>query len=153
IPLPGDIALKWAETGEYPLEDRWNLARVAQYMALGRGPKWPRDQLASALLASEPAEVEERDDVLVALADLPFATYVTTTYDELLGGGVRTRAVAGRSERRRPRADFCRWHDALRTSSLATVFDEDPHYVPSPDEPFVFHLHGQVGVTESLVVT
>jgi hypothetical protein len=84
--------------------------------------------------------------VLIGLADLPFRTYVTTAADELLMRALRFRRS------KRPRADFCRWHEALRSSSLATTFEEDPHYVPSVEEPFVFHLHGQIAVAESLVV-
>jgi hypothetical protein len=147
IPLPGDIALRWSEDGGYPLEDRWNFARVAQFMALDRGSKWPRDELAVALREARPGDVEEKDDVLVALAELPFRTYVTTTTDELLVRALRNRRT------KRPRVDFVRWHEALRTSSLASVFEEDPHYVPTVDEPLVFHLHGQIAVAESLVLT
>lgn len=154
IPLPGDIALRWAEEHGYPLEDRWNLARVAQFMALEKGAKWPRDELALAL-AGAPAEVEEKADIFLALADLPFRTYVTTTPDDLLVRALRARMI-GKGERkalRRPRADFCRWHDALRSSSLPTVFEHDPHYTPSAEEPFVFQLYGQAAVAESLVLT
>jgi hypothetical protein len=147
IPLPGDIALRWAEEGGYPLEDRWNLARVAQYMALTRGAKWPRDELAVALRDARQGDVDEKEDVLIGLADLPFRTYVTTAADELLMRALRFRRA------KRPRVDFVRWHEALRTTSLATVFEEDPHYVPTVEEPLVFHLHGQIAVAESLVLT
>ncbi len=156
-PLPADIALEWAETGNYPLEDRWNLARVAQYMAIDRGPRWPQDALAAALAEtrSAPAGEPETADTLVALADLPFRTYVTTTPEDRLVRTLRTRTCerAGKQVSRRPRADFCRWQEELRSAAMATVFDEDPHYVPSVEEPFVFHLGGQVAVRQSLVVT
>jgi hypothetical protein len=131
IPLPGDIALRWAEEGGYPLEDRWNLARVAQYMALTRGAKWPRDELAVALRDARQGDVDEKEDVLIGLADLPFRTYVTTAADELLMRALRFRRA------KRPRVDFVRWHEALRTTSLATVFEEDPHYVPTVAESLV----------------
>lgn len=155
LPLPGDIAFKWAEEGAYPLEDRWNLARVAQHMALERGAKWPREQLAVSLVESKAGAVHERDDAVLALADLPFSTYITTAHDDLLVRALRTATIerGGKEVGRRPRADFCRWHEYLRTRSLATVFDEDPNYVPSVEEPFVFHLYGQIAVAESLVLT
>jgi hypothetical protein len=158
-PLPGDIALQWAEAHNYPLEDRWNLARVAQFVALEKGARWPRDELAAAYIEAKSGETAEpaparEDDALQLLAELPFHTYVTTTPDDRLVRALRSRSarLAGKSLSRRPRADYCRWHEALRSSSLATVFEEDPHYTPSVEEPFVFHLHGQVAVAESLVV-
>ncbi len=163
-PLPEDIALQWSETGGYPLEDRWNLARVAQFMAIDRGPRWPRDQLAAALVEAEAAAaatgkegeaIAAANDPLRMLAELPLRTYVTTTPDDRLTRALRNYNVRheGKSLGRRPRADFCRWHEALRSSSLASTFEEDPHYVPSVEEPFVFHLHGQVAVAQSLVVS
>jgi hypothetical protein len=154
VPLPGDIALRWAEEGNYPLEDKWNLARVAQFMALEKGARWPRDELVLAMTGAS-AEVDEKNDVFLALADLPFRTYITTTPDELLVRALRGRMFGREDKRalRRPRADFCRWHDALRSSSLPTTFEADPHYVPSAEEPFVFSLYGQIAVAESLVLT
>ena len=157
-PLPGDIALQWAEANNYPLEDRWNLARVAQFMATEKGPRWPQDELAAALVetrATPEGESADTLDTLVRLADLPFRTYVTTASDDRLARTLRSRTCerGGKQVSRRPRADFCRWQEALRSASLATPFDEDPHYVPSVEEPFVFHLHGQVAVRQSLVVT
>lgn len=161
-----EIAMQWSQTGGYPLEDRWNLARVAQFMAIDRGPRWPRDQLAAAFVEAKSAEAAAAtatataaepasDDPLRMLAELPFRTYVTTTPDDRLGRALRTYNVrhGGKLVSRRPRADFCRWHEALRSSSLASTFEEDPHYAPSVDEPFVFHLHGQIAVPQSLVVS
>lgn len=158
-PLPGDVAMQWSEAHNYPLEDRWNLARVAQFMAIEKGSRWPRNELAAAFIeakSSTPADAEAAPEAeaLKALAELPFRTYVTTTPDDRIERNLRAFAArhGGKTHSRRPRADFCRWHEALRSSSLATTFEEDPHYVPSVEEPFVFHLHGQIAVAESLVV-
>lgn len=154
LPLPGDIAMKWAEEGGYPLEDRWNFPRVAQFMALERGPRWLLDDLATTLSTAGATPVAA-DDPLSVLAELPFTTYVTTAYDDLLVRALRA-SKSGRGDKsalRRPRIDHCRWSDGLRSSSLATIFEQDPHYVPSVDEPFVFHLNGQLPVEDSLVLT
>ena len=51
------------------------------------------------------------------------------------------------------RLDFCRWHEALRTAAMPTPFEADPHYQPSADEPFVFHLLGQAAFPQSLALT
>lgn len=153
--LPGDIAMKWAEDGGYPLEDRWNFPRVAQFMAVEKGATWVRRELAETLSAANPVDAADADDPLNILAELPFTTYVTTTQDDLLTRALRTRSVTrgGKSLPRRPRYDHCRWSDALSSSSLATAFEEDPHYQPSTEEPFVFHLYGQMGVGDSMVIT
>lgn len=154
-PLPGDLAMKWAGEGKYPLEDPWNLARVAQFMALERGAKWPRDELAKALSEAAAPDPSQGPDALQILAELPFDTYVTTAHDDLLATAIRAGTVRRGDKRvpRRPRVDFCRWHAALRSSSLPSPLEDDPHYRPSPEEPFVFHLYGQATVTESLVLT
>lgn len=158
-PLPGDVAMQWAEAHAYPLEDRWNLARVAQFMAIEKGPRWPRNELAAAYIEAKSSRAADAEpapeaEALQLLGELPFRTYVTTTPDDRLERALRggTARHGGKSHARRPRADFCRWHESLRSSSLATIFEEDPHYVPSVEEPFVFHLHGQIAVVESLVV-
>jgi len=154
LPLPGDIAMKWAEEGNYPLEDRWNFPRVAQFMALQKGQRWLLNDLATTLSTAGDAPAAA-DDPLTILAELPFTTYVTTAYDDLLVQALRAsaRSDGARSGTRKPRLDHCRWSDGLGSSSLATIFEQDPHYVPSVDEPFVFHLNGQLPVEESLVLT
>ena len=153
--LPGDIAMKWADEGNYPLEDRWNFPRVAQFMAVERGATWVRNDLAATLSAAKAVDPEDGDEPLNILAELPFHTYVTTTHDDLLTRALRTRTVqrGGKPLPRRPRHDHCRWSDALSSSSLATPFEEDPHYRPTAEEPFVFHLYGQMAVGDSLVIT
>jgi len=152
LPLPGDIAMRWAEESGYPLEDRWNFPRVAQFVAQQRGPRSLLDDLATTLSTADAAPPAP-DDPLSLLAELPFTTYVTTAYDDLLARALRA-SPSGRGERtRRPRVDHCRWSEALSSSSLATIFEQDPHYQPSVAEPFVFHLDGQLAVEESLVLT
>lgn len=154
-PLPSDLAMRWAEEGKYPLEDPWNLARVSQFMALEKGARWPRDEITKVLSDSTAPDPDAGPDALQLLAELPFRNYITTGYDDLLAGALRAATVSrgGKRVARRPRVDFCRWHAALRSSSLPTPFDEDPHYVPSAEEPFLFHVYGQAGVAESLVLT
>jgi hypothetical protein len=46
LPLGSDIAQRWAEQFQYPLEDRYDLARVAQFLAvLHRDPMLPKEEL------------------------------------------------------------------------------------------------------------
>src|SRR5690606_8494095 len=89
------------------------------------------------------------------LAELPFRTYITTGHDDLLAQALREAATGpeGRRTARRPRIDFCRWHETLRSAAMPTPFEADPHYLPSVAEPFVFHLYGQAAFAQSLVLT
>lgn len=153
LPLPGDLAMRWADEHHYPLEDRWNLPRVAQFLELEKGPRWLHDELAKAL--AEPGPAEPGVGALQILAELPFCTYITTGHDDLLAQALRD-ATLDRDDRRtprRPRLDFCRWHETLRSAAMPTPFEADPHYTPSAEEPFVFHLYGQAAFAQSLVLT
>lgn len=153
LPLPGDLAMRWADEHRYPLEDRWNFPRVAQFLELEQGPRWLREELAKAL--ADPGPPEAGGDALELLAELPFAAYITAAHDDLLAQALRAASVrrGERSAPRRPRHDFCRWHEALRTAAMPTPFEADPHYQPSAEEPFVFHLLGQAAFPQSLALT
>jgi hypothetical protein len=153
LPLPGDLAMRWADEHQYPLEDRWNLPRVAQFLELEKGPRWLREELAKALADAAPPEAD--GDALQLLAELPFAAYVTTGHDDLLAQALRAASIQRDDRRslRKPRLDFCRWHETLRSAAMPTPFEADPHYQPSADEPFVFHLLGQAAFPQSLVLT
>ena len=45
LPLGGEVAQQWAEKYDYPLEDSWDLGRVAQYLAVQRYPMFPKERL------------------------------------------------------------------------------------------------------------
>jgi hypothetical protein len=84
-----------------------------------------------------PKEIENPWRVL---AEFPLPVYLTTCCHDLL-------QVALREAGKKPRTQICPWAD-LRVES---VFDG--RYVPSKDEPLVYHLHGRDDYPESLVLT
>ncbi len=45
LPLGGAIAREWADRYEYPLDDRDDLARVAQFVAVIEDPIWPKEEI------------------------------------------------------------------------------------------------------------
>ncbi|HEY8375874.1 MAG TPA: SIR2 family protein, partial [Nannocystis sp.] len=155
LPLPGDLAMRWADEHGYPLEDRWNLPRVAQFLEVEKGLNWLRDELAKALAEAAPPDPDSGPDAIQLLAELPFCTYITSGWDDLLTAALRAATVerGGRRVARRPRVDFCRWRDDLRSAAMPTPFEADPHYTPSAEEPFVYHLYGQAAFPQSLVLT
>src|SRR5712692_8032557 len=46
LPLGGPIAEEWARKYNYPLRDKFDLARVAQFVAIRkRDEMWPKDEI------------------------------------------------------------------------------------------------------------
>lgn len=91
-----------------------------------------------------PKYEDEFDNPLRILAELPLPVYLTTSFydfleNELINAG------------KKPRSEIFYWYDALR--EIESVFDSDPDYQPSPEEPLVFHLHGIDTYPSSLVLT
>ena len=49
------------------------------------------------------------------------------------------------------RREICRWQDILQ--HVESIFEKEPGYKPTPANPLVFHLHGALDISESLVLT
>jgi hypothetical protein len=144
LPLGADIAREWARDYDYPLDDPHDLARVSQYVAVDRDdPMFPKDELAARIRAIPPPNFAEPDEPHGVLADLPLPVYVTTNYDDFMLAALNARG-------KKPRRELCRWNSTVRRR-FPTVFDRD--YSPDPSNPVVFHLHGNVALPESLVLT
>jgi hypothetical protein len=79
------------------------------------------------------------------LAALPLPIFVTTSYHDFLEVALRERAG------KRPHTEICVWNDSLR--AIPSVFEHNPDYQPTPEEPLVYHLHGFDAYPESLVLT
>jgi hypothetical protein len=78
------------------------------------------------------------------MARLPIPVYITTNYVDYM-------AEALRQAYRNPRVDFCRW---TATPAVKNHPSQLPRtFVPSAEEPVVYHLHGHVDVAQSLVLT
>jgi hypothetical protein len=146
LPTGGELAETLAKKFEYPLDDPTNLPRVAQYIATP-----PRDPPFAKRRVQE--QIEERRDHFITtqgkpfpenyqmLANLKLPIYLTTNYDDFLS---RALAAAGRS----PQVQVCRWH-----TQLLDLLGDYPVVEPTPEEPFVFHLHGELSIPSSLLVT
>src|SRR5262249_7517977 len=130
---------------EYPLSDPTNLPRVAQYIATVHDPPTAKREVQE--------QIEIRRDEFIAtegksfpdnyriLANLKVPIYLTTNYDDFL-----TRALAAAN--RSPQVQVCRWY-----SELFDELNDYPEIKPTVEEPFVFHLHGQLSTPNSLLVT
>jgi hypothetical protein len=177
------VVRAWADEMGYPLADRHNLTRVAQYASLvccdalsakeeyldflkQRMVQRVRDEQPPdqtdyflATLGNElpdlnfseaaarvgyPHYEDELDDPLRILAELPLPVYLTTNFATFLEDALR---AAGKE----PRLEMCCWHGTREGG--VSVFEVDPTYQPSVDEPLVYYLHGLDRYPASLVLT
>lgn len=146
LPLGSEIALGWALAYGYPLEDSHDLARVSQYLSVHReDAMWPKEQIAKKLRGMPLPDVGHPPEVHAVLARLPLAVYITTNYDLSMFEALR---AAGKD----PQIEICRWNNSPAVEAEPSPFT-DVNYKPTPARPVVFHLHGHVGLPESIVLT
>jgi hypothetical protein len=168
-----EIARRWADSYHFPLapQDQEDLPQVAQFvyvnskdtmLLLDQLDKSVRESLVGQLGSDAPDGIRGAtiDDLLLelgkrrwavdsdephwVLAQAPFPVFVTTALDCLL-------VEALKAVDKKPRAELFRWKD--QANWPPSVFEEDPGYVPSVEEPLVYHLFGRLGVEGSLVIT
>jgi hypothetical protein len=167
-----EIAQRWAEIYSFPMSphEREQLPQVAQYLSVSQDFQFPREELLEQLRQDIlyhygdelPDDIQDADlntmfaavgelrrnrsamDPYKVLAELPFRVYVTANFSNLL-----TEALIAVGKK--PRVEICRWNEDIE--ALPSVFEEDDEYLPEIDEPLVYHLFGQFGEPDSLVVT
>ncbi len=171
IPSPAEIASLWADEYDYPYSDRENLPRVLEYIAVRQGEMFPREEMLEAMREAfeqhmpsylkpereydtlgelvaavgwESLTADDPNEIHRVLASLDLPLYVTTNFDNFL-------AAALKSQGKKPVREICRWDEML--DDLPSVFEERPDYVPSPEEPLVYHLFGNEEEPDSLVLT
>ena len=142
LPLGGEVARQWAERHQYPLNDRDNLPRVAQFLAVHYDAMFPKEELAADLKARALPDFSSPNEPHSALASLPLPIYITTNYDGSM-------AAALRHHGKEPVCEIARWNAAIK--ELPSVFDGN--FAPTPARPLVFHLHGQLEILKSMVLT
>ena len=143
LPLGGDIAQEWAEEFGYPLEDKSNLVRVAQFVAVVQDAMYPKEEISRRFENVLPPKFTVPNEPHGLLADLPLPVYITTNYD-----GFMVKALESRNKD--PKRELCRWNSRLKDEKSA--FD-DPNFEPTVANPVVYHLHGYSDLPKSLVLT
>lgn len=144
LPLGGDVARRWAAEEGYPLEDDWDLPRVAQFVSVNGDPMWPKEKICQELRGLGPPDFDKPGEPHSVLASLPLPIFVTTNYDDFMVQALRH---AGKQ----PHRELCQWNDFV--DDVPSVFDADAGFVPTVEEPVVYHLHGTLDVPESIVLT
>lgn len=145
LPLGSDIAAAWSDEHSYPMDDRQDLARVAQFVGVHRGDSMlPKEEMCRILGGLGPPDYTRDGEPHTVLAGLPLPIYLTTNYD-----GFMTAAL--KHQRKDPRREVCRWNNSPAIRAIPTALPRG--FKPTPANPVVFHLHGHIGIPESLVLT
>ena len=146
LPLGGDLAEEWADEYGYPMDDRRDLARVTQFMAVRfKDQMFPKDRMRERIQDLPGPDFAREDEPHAALADLPLPVYITTNYDAFMVEALRDR-------KRVPAQEICRWNTSPAVTAARGVL-ASKKFVPTPQNPVVFHLHGRLDIRESMVLT
>ena len=147
------------------MEESFQLPRVAQYIATNKGGE-------SVLRNSLKREIEEivipdfslekyKDTPYSILADLNLPIYITTNYDNFMEEALRKKG-------KDPVSEFFVWSEELKQfvtdegliSVFPSVFYKSSrrkkymdYYIPSEAKPLVYHLHGNITIPQSMVLT
>ena len=149
LPTGSQLATDWATEYKYPLkEEKKDLARVAQFLAVTRGPIRPRKDIQKRFKDAAPPDFSRPDEPHALLADLNLPIYITTNYDSFM-------TLALKSRRRDPKRELCRWNQFVEQDDESVFSDENKidEYKPTPANPLVYHLHGHYDFPQSLVLT
>jgi len=144
LPVGSQIAREWAQQFEYPLEDTEDLPRVAQFVAVRQTPIRPKLEIMQRFAEIKPPDFQDPDEPHAVLAALPLPLYITTNYDDFM-------VQALKACNKQPMQELCRWNSVLQDQP--SIFDKKSRFELSIGRPVVFHLHGHLGVLDSLVVT
>ena len=102
LPLGAGIATEWADSEQYPLDSRSDLAKVSQFIAVQTDATYPKDMMVTKLNKSQkPFDFDDPDEPLNVLAKLPLSVYLTTNYDDLLFDAINHHGIATGPSRRK----------------------------------------------------
>jgi hypothetical protein len=168
-----EIALRWAEIYNYPLQiqERDSLPQVAQFLAVNQyehaavhelqeylklmlktrfrdqiNPELPGNQAdLDRLLETVGMHLQAQDERAPyrVLAHLPLPVYITTNGNNLMAAALR---AAGKD----PQVVMCPWNDHI--AGLHTIYNREPDYEPTPARPLVYHLFGRLDDADSYVL-
>jgi SIR2-like domain len=150
LPLGGELSRDLADAQNYPFQDREDLLRVAQFIAVKSDPRYAKSMVVDRLKKAgppkfaNPPDFNAPDDPHGVLASLNLPIYLTTNYDDFMFRALR-------AAEKDPRREVCRWSSGI--FQIPSVFETEPAYRPTPANPLVFHLHGYEREPDSIVLT
>ncbi|MBN2389859.1 MAG: SIR2 family protein [Anaerolineae bacterium] len=175
-----ELAEEWAAEIKYPLPDKQHLARVAVYnriISLDDAQAKRRylnflktylldlaeeDEMMQDLVPGLRAELgtlsfsdiafqldyprftDAYEDPLRLLAQLPLPIYITTSHHDFLERALH-------AEKKTPRTQICFLFG--EPMNIMPEHRADPDFIPTPQSPLVYHLHGFEQYPESLIIS
>jgi hypothetical protein len=143
LPTGKELAAEWADKYGFPLADRDDLAQVAQYMAIRWDIPFPKDRVSELCKEIHPAKALKDGDSYDIISSLNLPMYITTNYDDLLMFALKNR-------HKDPQALLCPWHKSVQEQEQE---ERTYNYVPTPEKPAVYYLHGSAHEPGSIVIT
>jgi hypothetical protein len=150
IPLGSQIADELASNPlyDYPLADKKDLIKVAQYIALTIDASTPKELVAGIIARSSYPDFARPGEPHVSLAVLPLPLYITTNYDDFM-----YQALA-RTPGRSPQLFINRWNDAATSPGARNLSrPQDDDINATAERPAVYHFHGHKDHLETMVLT
>ncbi len=146
LPLGAQIAREWTAKYGFPMKEHaGDLARVAQYLALGDA-RFPKREIRALLLAAGDPDFDAEDEPHAVLAELELPLYLTTNYDDFMTKALKR---LGKS----PSREICNWRERISNGQRPALFETAEGFDPIPEAPLVYHLHGHLDELDSLVLT
>jgi hypothetical protein len=146
LPAAAEMSSAWASKYNYPFLDHHDLARVMQYISITkRDPVFVKEEVCEDFAGKPPPPFGIPSEPHALLAEFPIRVFITTNYDDFL---MKALAWAGK----RPKSAICPWYMSAN-ANFDEVFADVPSIPSAPDEPLVFHLHGNFKEPRSLVLT
>jgi SIR2-like domain len=146
VPSASAIAEDWANRYGYPLEDRGNLPRVAQYLAydVNNGDtKAVKEELVEQFRKLKPPDFSDVNQPYRVLASLPLRIYVNAHYFGFI-------SLALQAQHKDPRRAICAWRAGEFSNDYPAL---ERGYEPTPATPLVYYLFGHIDEPSSLVLT
>jgi hypothetical protein len=142
--LRSQIAQEWAKEYEFPLpQGSDNLARVGRFVSVKFDGPFTKGQLVARLGKEVTPDFEDPHNPYRILAKMPLPVFITTDYDDVMYQALkRVDKDAWR--------EVCRWN--VKAQQSVAVEDARPFH-PTVANPVIYHFHGWMEDTDSLVVT
>ncbi len=121
---------------------------MAQYLEVTVDRSEPIDRILEQFAATPKPDFHNDQEYHRILADLSLPLYITTNYDPFMTEALE---AVGRT----PKRLICDWNGAAAEFNARQMEVEDPGAwpIPSPESPWVFHLHGADAIPQSIVIT
>ena len=115
---------------------------------------YPKRRLSEEIRRIDPPDFsleKFKNTPYAVLADLDLPIFMTTNYDHFLEA-----ALESRNRVKKAQSEICRWSDKVSTylirAGIESIFKVSK-YKPTRNKPLVFHLHGDINIPQSMVLT